>query len=333
MRFHLPALPEQPVTKANATCAFTQKVRKFAEMMVPRGHEVIVYGDPEHDSMPGGYVACYERNGGPPPFEPQLWEPYNDAALRAILERAEPEDFLGLMGGRCQESLTDLPMIACEYGIGYGGSFASFRVFESYAWMHTTYGQQRGTDTANGSFYDAVINAYFEPEDFPYRENPDDYLLYVGRLEERKGVQVACEVARRMRLPLLLAGAGPYEPTYGVQMGVVNPAVRGELMSRARALLAPTIYIEPFGCVAVEAQLCGTPAITTDWGAFVETVQPDLRCRTLAEFCDAVERSGDVDRPALREHAQTTWSLEAIAPQYERYFERLGTLRGDGWYT
>ena len=75
MRFHLPALPGQPITKANSTCAFTQKVRKFADMMVPRGHEVNVYGDPQHDSL-GDHVACYPETA-PPAFSPEAWEEYN----------------------------------------------------------------------------------------------------------------------------------------------------------------------------------------------------------------------------------------------------------------
>jgi hypothetical protein len=47
-------------------------------------------------------------------------------------------------------------LLAVEFGIGYPGSFAKYRVFESYAWMHTTYGAQRGADI-DGVWYDAVI--------------------------------------------------------------------------------------------------------------------------------------------------------------------------------
>lgn len=336
MRFHLPALPGQPITKENSTCAFTQKVRKFANMMVPRGHEVFIYGDPENDSLATEHVPCYPACD-PPAFTPEAWEEFNLMALPEIVERAEPDDFLGLMGGRAQQLLDEVvPQITCEYGIGYGGSFAKFRVFESYAWMHTTYGEQRGTNTADGSFYDAVIPAYFEVEDFPPpTDSVKPYLLYIGRLEERKGIQVACETAERLGETLYLAGEGPYQPSYGEALGKVGPEERGPLMANAKAVLVPTIYVEPFGFVAVEAQLCGTPAITTDWGAFTETVEQGVagfRCRTLGEFMDAVGKADDLDRDAIRERAIANYSLEAIAPQYERYFERLTTLRNEGWY-
>ena len=85
-----------------------------------------------------------------------------------------------------------------------------------------------------------------------------------------------------------------------------------------------------------EANACGTPAITTDWGAFTETVVNGLsgyRCRTLKEFCEAAENAKYLDRKKVREFAESRFSLEAIAPQYDQYFRRLETLWGDGWYS
>lgn len=337
MRFHLPALPGQPITANTAgdsTCAFTAKITAFAKSMVPRGHEVIIYGDPEHVS-PGNHVPCYP-SCDPPPFTPQAWEPFNKAAAKEIRERYEPGDILWLIGGVAQQPLAaEFPdMFAVEGGIGYAGVFADFKVFESYAWMHTVYGQRRGSDTADGSFYDAVIPAAFDVDQFP-RGNGGDYLLYVGRMTQRKGIEIAEETAKRLDLELKLCGKGEYEPTYGEHLGVVGPKERAELMGGAKALMVPTIYIEPFGCVAVEAQLCGTPAITTDWGAFTETVKNGIsgfRCRTLGEFMAAVEAADSIDRWTTRMEARRDYSLEASGERYERYFERLLTLNGDGWY-
>jgi glycosyltransferase involved in cell wall biosynthesis len=333
--FHLAALPGQPVTKENSVCAFTQKVRKFADMMIPLGHEVVIYGDQEHSSM-AEHVACYP-DCDPPPFTPDAWEPFNAAAVKEIRKRAKAGDVLGLMGGLCQTSLVQAfpEMYPVEYGIGYGGCFAPYKVFESYAWMHTCYGQQRGSNAADGSFYDAVIPAYFEPEDFPENTGGGDYLLYVGRLTQRKGIEIVTETAKRLGMPLKLAGAGDWVPEYGEALGNVKPVERGELMAGAKALICPTIYVEPFGCIAVEAQLCGTPVISTDWGAFTETVRQGIsgwRCRRLGEFMWAVENADTLDKAAIRQHAQATWSLEAVAPRYDHYFRHLKTLEGDGWY-
>jgi glycosyltransferase involved in cell wall biosynthesis len=332
MRFHTPALPGQPVTRENSRCAFTQKVRKFKPMMQALGHEVIIYG--------GGAEADVECDpfDSPPPFEAEAWKPFNDRVIAAIGERAEPGDILGLMCGRCQAPIAaEFPeMLPCEYGIGYAGCFADFKVFESYAWMHTVYGQTRGTDSAYGSFFDAVIPGYFDTREFPeHRFGGDDYLVFVGRMIERKGPHIAAEVAERLGLPLFLAGEGDFVPSYGEFLGPLGPDERSELIAGARALLAPTIYVEPFGNTAVEAQLCGTPAITTDWGAYPETVEHGVsgyRCHTLAEFIEAVEQAPSLDHEFIRAQAQSLWGMEAVGPRYETYFRRLELVRGAGWY-
>jgi glycosyltransferase involved in cell wall biosynthesis len=107
-------------------------------------------------------------------------------------------------------------------------------------------------------------------------------------------------------------------------------------MARAHAVLMPTLYLEPFGAVAVEAQLCGTPVITCDWGAFPETVEQGVtgfRCHYLGEFLDAVQRVSELDPVAIRTRAVAKYSLSVVAQQYQSYFERLSLLWGAGWHS
>jgi glycosyltransferase involved in cell wall biosynthesis len=106
-------------------------------------------------------------------------------------------------------------------------------------------------------------------------------------------------------------------------------------MAGAVATLVPTMYVEPFGGVAVEAMMAGCPALTTDWGAFTETVEEGVsgyRFRSLREGVAAVEAAAELDRERVRARAEERYSLEAVAPLYERWFSQLGTLRGAGWY-
>jgi glycosyltransferase involved in cell wall biosynthesis len=341
MRFHLAALPGQPITKENSTCAFTQKVRKFANMMVPRGHEVFIYGDPEHDSLATEHIACYEPCF-PPDFTREAWLPFNDAAAKEINKRKQPGDILGMFGGYCQEKLAqDVSDVwPVEIGIGHGGSFSNYRIFESYAWMHTVYGSEQGQTTANGNFYDSVIPGYFDKNEHIFIDNSgncaNSYFLFIGRLEERKGVYIAEETARELGAELLIAGKGPYEPQYGNHIGVVGPGHRSKLIANARAVLMPTTYVEPFGFVAIESMFAGTPVITTDWGAFSETNKHGVsgyRCRTKAEFVRAGRICSKLNKPAIRQYAEKNYSFDAIAPKYEYYFENLFELQNAGWYS
>jgi glycosyltransferase involved in cell wall biosynthesis len=88
--------------------------------------------------------------------------------------------------------------------------------------------------------------------------------------------------------------------------------------------------------VNIESQACGTPVITTDWGAFTETVVEGVtgfRCRNVEEFILATQNVKNLDRNAIRQRAISLYSVDVIAKKYEYYFRRLETLWGDGWYT
>ena len=255
-----------------------------------------------------------------------------------MTKRLEPKDFICLIGGTAHQPIaTAFPdHMSVEFGIGYGGTFAKYRVFESYAWMHSIYAAYKNPTTVDGEFFDGVINGYLEPEMFAKGSGSGDYYFYIGRMIERKGFRIAQEVCERLGKRLILAGPGDERGTgYGEFIGNIGPEERAELMGNAIALFAPTTYIEPFGNIVVEAQTCGTPTITTDWGAFTDTNIHGItgfRCRSLADFIKAAEDVKDLDRDFIRKQAIEKYSLKAIAPKYQDYFERLLTLWENGWY-
>src|ERR1044072_3104135 len=198
MRFHVVSLPHTQTTKAYSHCAYTEKVRKFCDMMMARGHEVFLYAGEENEANCTDHIVCITKNEqreligveGPADnlkaeFDPNAiyWQLMNAKAARAIKENAKPQDFVCLIAGRCQQQIaTALPdLMSVEFGIGYGGTFSPYRDFESYAWMHMVYGaQSRDPHTADGNAFDAVIPNYYDPEEFPYSEEKEDYFLYMG---------------------------------------------------------------------------------------------------------------------------------------------------------
>ncbi len=349
MRFHVVALPHTQVTKEYTSCAFTEKVRRFCIMMTDLGHEVVLYAGEQNEAPVTELVTCINEKqraaataGGhytTASFDTSLphWQIFNANVIREIAERIEPQDFVCLIGGYAHKPIADaFPQhMSVEFGIGYGGTFAKYRVFESYAWMHSIYAGHKNPTTTNGNFFDAVIPGYLEPEMFPMGYGEGDYYFFIGRLIDRKGYHIAQEVCERLGKRLIIAGPGVPNGGYGEFVGNVGPERRAELMGGALALFAPTIYIEPFGNIVVEAQTCGTPTITTDWGAFTETNINGVtgyRCHTLSEFVQAAEDVKSLDRAAIRKQAIEKYSLAAVGVQYERYFKRLLTLWGDGWY-
>lgn len=356
MRFHVLALPHTQTTWEYVSCAYTAKIIGFCRMMKERGHTVFLYSGEKNEALCDEHIVCIDEKsrqeacgGGhytSAPFGQQYthWQFYNTEAIMQIRERVQPQDFLCVIAGTAHQPVADMfPAMTCvEWGVGYSGIFAKHRIFESYAWMHMHYGWaacRGGGDVGgvkgDGNFTDAVIPGYIDPDMFPFKEQKDDYFLFVGRLIERKGLKIAQDVCQYLGKKLVVCGAGDFSG-YGEYLGVVDPTWRGILMSGAKALFAPTRYVEPFGNVAVEAQACGTPVISTDWGAFTETVvngYTGYRCRTFGEFVDAARRcdQNELEPTYIRHHAISNYSLPVIGEQFERHFKRLYRLSTDGW--
>lgn len=350
MRFHVCALPHTQTLWSYSSCAYTGKVLGFCRMMKDRGHTVFLYSGEENEAPCDEHIVCVSEAdraahvGGnhftSASFDSTLpfWRNANAKMAEEIGRRYQHKDFLCIIGGYAQKPIADaLPhMMAVEFGVGYGGSFSKYRVFESYAWMHLCYGSAKGGDPhgVDGNWWDTVIPGYLDPEMFPFSAEKDDYYLFIGRLVDRKGYRIAADVCFDLGAKLIVAGQGT--PPLGTEyVGVVGPEERGRLMSRAKAVFVPTIYVEPFGNVNVEAQACGTPVITTDWGAFTETVEDGVtgfRCRTFGEFKRAALTAPNLDPHVIRDRAVAKYSLEVIGKKYEDYFTRLLHLWEDGWY-
>jgi glycosyltransferase involved in cell wall biosynthesis len=350
---HLIGLAHTKTNKSYNWCAYTQKVLNMAKMMTSLGVPVYHYGA-EGSEVECENVVCVTDAEQRYTYEDRDWtatqatyslddyayQKFNERAIKEIKERIKPHDIILVSNGLMQKPITDaVGGMACEMGIGYTGVFADYKVFESYAWMHYIYGlRYHKNGGADGQNYDAVIPNYFDLDDFEYSEDKDDYYLYVGRFIPRKGLHIAAQVCDKIGARLVVAGQGDLSllnlkhPVENV--GYADVKKRSQLMSKAKAVFVPSLYLEPFGGVAVEAMLCGTPVITSDWGGFTETVQREVtgfRCRNFRQFIDAAQSVHQIKPQDCRQWAER-YSMDNIKFHYLAYFNRLQTLYGEGWY-
>lgn len=355
MKLHVIALAHTQTTRAFENCAFTSNVRGFCRMMKMLGHEIILYASEENDAPCDELVTCITRAqqaelcgvNGPAdvgrarydPLSPH-WFMFNHAVKAALKERARDGDFLCLISGNCLDPVArEFPnLIRVEFSCGYEGVLPyTHRVFPSYSWAQAIYtfeggGRAHGTQAR---FYDRVIPHYFDPADFPFKEKKQNYLAFVGRLNEDKGYKIAIDVAREAGVKLVAAGIGDQLPVTVDYRGLVGIEERAEIMGNAAAVFVPSLYMEPFGKVCVEALMCGTPIITTDFGAFPEINVHNVtgyRCRTREAFIQAARDciDGAIHPKICRQIAVKNYSEAVVSRQYQAFFEDLQQLHQPG---
>jgi len=177
----------------------------------------------------------------------------------------------------------------------------------------------------------------------PFRAQPEDFLLTVGRLVPTKGADRAIAIAHRAGLPLTIIGdVTPYLPgseLYYEQK--IRPHVDGvrvrhfrnlpnaevvQWMGRARAFLFPISWDEPFGLVVAEAMAAGTPVLATPRGSLPELVAQGVTgflAETDEELAACVARLPQIDRAACRRRVEERYSVARMVSDYEALYSRL----------
>jgi glycosyltransferase involved in cell wall biosynthesis len=168
----------------------------------------------------------------------------------------------------------------------------------------------------------------------------DQYLAFLGRLTYNKGVDTAIRVAQRTRMKLKIAGNLTSEP--GAQqyfeseikphlgdriewVGPVNDIQKQELLGKARALLFPIRWKEPFGLVMIESLACGTPVIATRCASTPEVIEDGktgFLCDDEDQLVEAVGKIDQIDRATCRSVAEERYSVRVSARQYLQVLEK-----------
>ena len=172
---------------------------------------------------------------------------------------------------------------------------------------------------------------------YDFRAEKENSLVYIGRANPDKGPTEAIAIARRAGLPLhmILKRGEPPEREYferevepllasDIQLYEnVTHAEKIDLLGRASAMVFPIRWPEPFGLVMVEAMACGTPVITTNWGAAPELVDDGVtgfRRDAEDDLVEMVGHIGDLDPLACRRRVEDLFSGEAMVRGYEAVF-------------
>ncbi len=162
---------------------------------------------------------------------------------------------------------------------------------------------------------------------FTFNPQPEDYLLFFGRIHPHKGTWDAIQVAKHCGKKIIIAGliqdddyfSNKIKPLINngdvIYAGNCGPAQRDQLLGNALALLHLIHFDEPFGLSVAEAMCCGTPVIAFNRGAMPELIQHErtgFLVNTIEEAAEAVKRLSMIDRNNCYQWASSAFSSEKM---------------------
>ena len=207
-----------------------------------------------------------------------------------------------------------------------------------------------------------VYNA-IDVNHFPFVAEKQNYFITLARFTKDKGQHTAVKLAAKTRSRLRMAGTvAGIETNRKLLLELANPmshyrnmeefryysdkvlsytlrypkiTYSGNLsgkkkmkfISRAKALLFPIDWEEPFGMAVIEALACGTPVIAMNRGAMPEIIEHGVNgflANDEHEFEEYMRRINEIDPKDCRESVAKKFSSDAMAKAYvARYREAI----------
>jgi glycosyltransferase involved in cell wall biosynthesis len=308
----------------------------LARALHARGYDVTVYGNGE-SRLPCRVRWRYPQSEWPlvDPVRPQLKNA--DHTSWAVRDAAEFADVIHLndIVGLPFTRFIDTPVVLTLHHPHEPALSEQYSRYQQIHYIAIGAWLARREPMANLH----VIHHGIPAEAYSFSEAKDDYVAFLGRMAPCKGPHLAIEVARRAGVRLKLAGE--VQPVFrdywerdvlphidGQQIeyvGEANHAQKNALLSRARALLFPIQWEEPFGLVMIEAMACGTPVLALPGGAVAEVVQDGVNgwiCRDIVDMADRLTAPLPESR-ACREVVVRYFSVDRMVDRYLRVYERL----------
>lgn len=327
---HILSSPYSPVNISNRSDPFSIAAIKFIKYMTQYGWDCVHYGIKGTDVPCETFLCCEITDGS----QANISE-YNQKAGLEIARRKKSGDMIMCFHGVENKSACDLnpDLIHVEPSIGYNTNaiFAPYRGFVSYAQQHMYYGS--AGMLMNPSWFDTVIYNAIDSTEFEFNDQKEDYFLCFGRIIPAKGIDLAIQATEAAGKRLIIAGPGSLSelgytsiPKHVEVLGTQNAEQRKKLMAGAQAIMGMTHYVEPFGNMIVEGFMAGTPAITSDWGGFAETVTHGVtgfRCRDYKSVIEAIEKIGTIKHQACRDWAVANCDDTVVHPQFDAWFKKL----------
>jgi glycosyltransferase involved in cell wall biosynthesis len=311
-----------------------QVASNITEGLVENGIDVTLFAT--GDSITKGkleYICerSYSEDAG---LDPKVWECLH---ISHLMEQADQFDlihnnfdFLPLTYSR----LIRTPMVTTIHG------FSSQKILSVYKKYNKTnfYVSISNSDRSPELDYTATIYNGININEFTFRPEPKDYLLFFGRIHPEKGTSESIQIAKRSGRKLIISGLIQHQEYFDnmikpfindddiVYVGVSGPKERDKLLGEAYALLHPISFEEPFGLSVAESMLCGTPVIAFNKGSMPELILDEKTGFLVNTINEAVERVNNIkliNRENCSEWAASKFSRQKMTEGYLEVYKKI----------
>jgi len=205
---------------------------------------------------------------------------------------------------------------------------------------------------------------YYDEEDFDFqveRNRKRKTFLYLGRIQESKGVTIIFELAKtHPDYDFIIAGEGKivdgklevekFLPDQKVFLyydlieypniefiGFIGGKEKIKLIKSVACLIQPSRYLEPFGLNVLEAAFCGIPSITPADGGFTISVPKELNflqyerhnlpdkliVESISKIMENINDKLIGAKEILLDHCKTNFDKKVVIPKIVNYIEKL----------
>ena len=314
-------------------------VSLLTEGLVSRGYDVTLFATGDSETSGKLHAVCARGYEEDPTILPKVWESLH---ISELFERADNFDimhnhfdFLPLT----YSGLITTPFLTTIHGFSSPGILPVYKKYNHKVFYVSISDADRSPDLD----YIKTIHHGIDLKQFDFQPEPDDYLLFFGRIHPDKGARAALEIARACHKKLIMAGIIQDETYYhqyvephldeqgAVYVGSVGPVQRNLLLKKACALLHPINFNEPFGLSVVESMACGTPVIAFDRGSMPELIEDGktgFLVSTVDEAIKAVAQIKDIDRASCRRRVEQHFTVDRMVEEYIQVYETILEKRG-----
>jgi glycosyltransferase involved in cell wall biosynthesis len=319
----------------------------LTEALVARGHEVTVIGAGGSRTS-ANFIATYED----PPFK-RIGESMPEV-LHA-LAAAEALDDLRVdvvhdhcLAGPLMAARRRVPTVLTAHGPLEGEVRRYYElVSDSVSLVAISECQRR---MAPHLRWAGMVHNCIPVEEYPYSAKKEDFCLFLGRMNPEKAPDLAIKAARAAGYPIVVAAKcnEPAEKRYFEErvrpllgpdaewFGEADTEQKKDLLARARCLVFPIQWNEPFGIVMVEAMACGTPVVALRGGSVPEVVEDGVTgfiCDDVEELPWAIVKVDELEPKLCRRHVADHFDVSNMVDGYEAVYRRVArtTLSHERW--